>query len=181
MKAAVFLTEGFEETEAITTIDILRRGEVEVETVSLSGKKSATGAHGIPVEADTVFSGDVSSYGILVLPGGGGYVHYLENKDFTEALTSHFKAGKPVAAICAAPTVLGALGLLGGKTAVCYPGMEDDLGDAKRGDSAVAVDGELITSRGPATAVKFGLAIVEKLKGKEAADKVADAFLAKLA
>ena len=171
---AVFLADGFEEIEALTVVDIARRAGIETDMVSISAERSVTGSHDITVEADKVLSDvDFSALDMIVLPGG---MPGTTNLEACEALTSQVRAflesGKRVAAICAAPGILGRMGLLDGRTAVCYPSVEPDLKGATIPQTEVAVDGNLITSRGMGTALAFALAITEALCGKEKAQEL---------
>ena len=178
-KAAVFLIDGFEETEAIATVDILRRGEVEVTTVSLSGREMVNGKHGIQVRADSLFEnahGEV--FDMLVIPGGT--TDYTKHDLLLDLVRRYDEEGENLAAICAAPAVFGKAGILHGKKAVCYPGMESWLTGAVIGTGIVETDGHITTSKGPATSVFFALSLVEILKGKDVAQKVGDAFLVPL-
>jgi 4-methyl-5(b-hydroxyethyl)-thiazole monophosphate biosynthesis len=181
MKVFIFLAEGFEESEAVVTIDTIRRGKLDVTSVSITGKLQVTGAHGIPVTADILFEdADFSSGDMLILPGGMPGASNLNNHRGLKNLLKQFIAeGKRVAAICAAPLVLGGLDLLQGKKATAYPGFEDTLKGAERVEKGVVKDGNIITGRGPGFAFDFGLAIVEELKGKAIADEVATGLLLK--
>ncbi|HCC52341.1 MAG TPA: DJ-1 family protein, partial [Porphyromonadaceae bacterium] len=129
MKALVFLATGFEELEAIGTIDILRRGEIETVTVSVTGHKTVTGVHGIPVIADELFENiDCTRFDALVLPGGGpGSENLNKHEGLRKALVDAYENNRLLAAICASPRVFGSLGLLKGKKATCYPGIEPEL------------------------------------------------------
>ena len=178
-KAALFLIDGFEETEAIATADILRRGEVDLTTVSLTGKDMVMGKHGIEVRADALFA-DVKDkpFDMLVIPGGT--TDYTEHEGLLNLVRRYDVEKKNLAAICAAPSVFGKAGILHGKRAVCYPGMESWLTGASVGQEIVETDGHITTSRGPATAVFFALRLVEILQGKEMAQKVGEAFLVPL-
>lgn len=173
----VHLADGFEEIEALTIVDLLRRAELETQTVSMNGKKQVMGTHGIPVEADILYEDtDYESCEMIVLPGGMPGAANLGNH---QGLTSHIRCfadnGKYIAAICAAPMVFAAQGVLAGKKAVIYPGMEEHLtkGDALPQDEKVTVDGKIITSRGPATAMPFALKLVELFKGAAAVEELA--------
>lgn len=179
MKVFVFLAEGFEEIEAVGTIDILRRGELDVTTVSITGKNAVTGAHHIPVTADKLFAEvDFSNGAMLVLPGGmPGASHLNSHTGLKELLKQYVAEGKKIAAICAAPLVLGGLGLLQNKKATAYPGFEDTLQGATVVKHPVVKDGNIITGQGPGFALNFGLAIVEELQGKNKAADVAAAML----
>lgn len=172
MIVCLHLADGFEEIEAISVIDILRRADIAVQIVSLMGKKEVVGAHHITVIADVLFENvNYADIDMMILPGGGGGTQKMaEHAGLRQKLTQQAINGKWIAAICAAPTILGNLGLLVGKSATCYPGCESQLTGAIVGTSqSVIVDGKLITSRGPGTSLEFGLKIVEVLKGLELA------------
>ena len=178
-KVALFLTDGFEETEALATVDILRRGEVDVTTVSLTGKDMVDGKHGITVRADALFEKvRDEAFDMLVIPGGT--TEYTKHEGLLDLVRRYDGEKKNLAAICAAPAVFGTAGILHGKRAVCYPGMESWLTGAVIGDGIVETDGHITTSKGPATAVFFALKLLEILKGKDVAQKVGDAFLVPL-
>lgn len=169
MKVCVHLADGFEEVEAISVIDILRRAEIQVETVSIMGKKEVVGAHHIAVLADSLFETvDYKDVDMIILPGGGPGTKKLgEHLGLQEQILKHAQAGKWIAAICAAPTVLGKLGLLAGKKATCYPGCESELRGAEVTKGSVVLDGKIITSRGIGTTFEFALKIVEIFQGIE--------------
>ena len=169
----ILLGEGFEEIEALAPCDILRRGGEEVALVGIGGK-TICGGHGIAVTADlTVEEMDLAAMDLLVLPGGMGGVRSIEgSKAATTAIRYAAEHGKKIGAICAAPTILGKLGLLRGKTAVCYPGMEAELFGAKVQNAPVTVDGAIICSRAAGSAIPFGLALLSALRGKDAAEAV---------
>ncbi|GHT91163.1 4-methyl-5(B-hydroxyethyl)-thiazole monophosphate biosynthesis protein [Betaproteobacteria bacterium] len=178
-KVALFLIDGFEETEAITTLDILRRGEVTVTTISLSKKAWVTSKHGVTLQADTLFEeASRERFDMLVIPGGT--LAYTEHTGLLDWVRQHHQADKPLAAICAAPAVFGKAGILQGKKAVCYPGMESYLTGALIGHELVVTDGNLTTSRGPATAIFFALRLLELLRGSQVAKEVGDDFMAPL-
>jgi 4-methyl-5(b-hydroxyethyl)-thiazole monophosphate biosynthesis len=181
MKVFIFLANGFEETEAIATIDVLRRGGLDVTSVSISGTNAVEGAHGIKVFADKLFTETDFSRGVLlVLPGGmPGAANLNAHSGLKALLKQYATEGKKLAAICAAPLVLGGLDLLQGKQATAYPGFEDTLRGATFVERPVVTDGNIITGRGPGFALNFGLAIVEALQGKEKADEVAAGLLLK--
>lgn len=181
MKAFVFLATGFEEMEAIGTIDILRRGGVELTTVSVTGDRTVFGVHNIPVTADQLFDeADYTTADALVLPGGGPGSHMLNGHDqLKKLLVAHYQQSKLVAAICAAPLVFGGLGLLEGKKAICYPGVEPMLTGAIITDHPAVKDGNIITGKGPGLVFDFGLLVLETLQGKETADQVAKDLLLK--
>lgn len=178
-KVFIFLADGFEEIEAIAPIDILRRAELDVITVSISDSKTVTGAHGIKVEADQLFTettfGENDYY---VLPGGyDGMLNLSAHHGVNELLKKQHSEGKKLAAICASPSVLGKLGILEGKEAICYPGFEGKLTGAVISKKSVVEDGNVITGKGPGVAVQFALKIVESLKGKETASQVSDSLM----
>ena len=171
----MLLGTGFEETEAIAPLDLLRRAGVEVATVGVTGK-TVQGSHGIRVEAD-ILPGEMNlkDMEMIILPGGlGGVASARASQEALDALRYGWDNGRFVAAICAGPTVLADLGITSGKNATCYPGCEDQMGDAIM-DATVPVvrDGKLITGASAGCAVPFGLALVEALKGAEMADKIA--------
>lgn len=174
-KAYVFLAEGFEEMEAVTPLDLLRRVGVKAEFVSITGQKIVAGAHGISYAADVLFEeADFSVADALILPGGmPGTLHLKEHKGLANLLADAYSRGALICAICAAPLVLGSLGLLKGKTATIYPGMEEHLIGAMPSTEPVCMDGNIVTSRGPATAVPFGLKIAEMLAGNGQAETLA--------
>ena len=173
-KVFVFLADGFEEVEGLTVVDILRRAQIDTQMVSISGSRQITGAHGIGVTADSLFEEtDLENGTFYVLPGGMPGTKYLgEHKGLGELLVRKNAEGAGIAAICAAPSVLGDLGILKGHAAVCYPGMEERLAGAEVTKNEVEVSGRLITSRGMGTAIPFGLALVEAMHGKEQADEI---------
>ena len=171
----VLLGTGFEEVEAIAPVDLLRRSGVSVLTVGVDGK-AVTGSHGITVEADiTLEQMDLTDLEMIVLPGGlGGVATARSSQGALDALRFAYENNKFVAAICAGPTVLADLGITDGKKATCYPGCEDGMGSACMQENAAAVrDGMLITGTSAGCAIPFGLALIEALKGKEEADRIA--------
>lgn len=180
-----FLADGFEEIEALTPVDILRRAGVEVITVSLSNDKMAVGAHGIAVNADMTiseaaarFSG--SSADMIILPGGmPGAKNLDENNLVDRFVKASADAGKYVAAICAAPMILGKRGLLNGKRATCYPGFEEYLEGAVVTGGRVEVDGNMITACGMGAALEFAIELCKILKGDTEAEKIASSVLVK--
>lgn len=165
----IHLATGYEEIEALAVCDMLRRVDEEVKLVSLTGDKTVESVHGIKVEADILFEeADYDVCTMLVLPGGLPGTEGLRQHAGLEAQIRKFAAeNRPIAAICAAPTVLGDYGVLQGKKATVYPGMEDKLTGADVIDASVVCDGNLITSQGPATAVDFALAVVNFIRGEE--------------
>lgn len=178
-KAAVLLADGFEEIEAVTPIDILRRAGVEVLVAGISGKH-ATGAHGLVVNADVLATELGDDLNLLVFPGGMPGSKNLGESPVAESLAKRLHAsGKLVAAICAAPVfTLGAWGLLNGKRATCYPGMEGMFpAEVAFVPERVVMDGNIITSRGPGTATEFSLSLAALVAGPEKADEIAKAIV----
>jgi len=176
MRVLCLLVDGFEEIEMITPVDLLRRAGIEVVVASLQ-RKTAVGRSGIRVEADvSLVSLDTARFDLLLIPGGPGVAN-LRKDGRAATLASEFAAaGKPVAAICAAPLVLMDAGLLDGKRFTAHQSVRNILSGAL--DERVVEDGILITSRGAGTAMDFGLALVERLAGKAAAEQVAAAIMA---
>ena len=168
----VHLAEGFEEIEAVTIIDVLRRAELNVITVSITGKTQVTGSHHIEIRADFLFEEvDYSKGMLIVLPGGmPGAKHLNEHPGLKSKVIEYQKSGKFLAAICAAPMVLGNLGLLKGKKAVCYPGFESYLIGSDLSIKPFMTDDKMITGRGVGAALQFSLEIVRILKGEEFAE-----------
>lgn len=180
MKTAyVFLADGFEEIEALATVDILRRAGVEVTTVSINPTPVVTGAHGVPVSADALLTDDsFENADLLVLPGGmPGAANLDANEKLCTLLNTYAEAGKMTGAICAAPMVLGHLGLLVGKKATCYPGFESHLEGADYTAAMVEKDGQIITGKGPAAVFPFAFALAEALVGKEVVEHVKQGML----
>lgn len=179
MNAYLFLATGFEEIEAITTVDILRRGGVKVTTVSITGEHAVCGLHQIPVTADILFEdADFADGDAFILPGGGmGSQMLNKNEALKQLLVCKHEQNKWIAAICAAPLVLGGLGLVKEKKATCYPGIEPQLTGAILTHEPAVIDGNIITGKGPGLAFSFGLTILSALQGHEVADKVAGDLL----
>ena len=170
----MLLGTGFEETEAVAPLDLLRRAGVQVLTVGVNGKHIA-GSHGIVVEADiTIGEMDLTNMEMIIIPGGlGGVASLRASEAALAALRFGWENGKYVAAICAGPTILADLGITDGLRATCYPGHEKYMGSAKmQENAAVVTDGKLITGTSAGCAIPFGIALVEALKGKEAAETV---------
>ena len=165
-KVAVMLAEGFEEGEALTIVDIIRRANIECHTISTVGEK-VCGCHDIVVKADSIISDDVKEYDMVVLPGGlPGATNLRDDDRVIKLLKEMNKAGKFVCAMCAAPIVLGKAGVLEGKNFTAYVGYDEKIettGSFK--EDSVVVDGNLITSRGPATAYAFAYKLVDVLGG----------------
>ena len=174
-KVAVILAEGFEEVEAIAPVDLLRRAKIDCVTVSLAEERLVPSSRAIPILADKSWDeADFDEFDGVVLPGGlAGTERLMADPRVKALLRQFFAAGKLTAAICAAPTVLAKAGVLEGKRAICYPGLEEKLEGALVTCEEVVRDGTVITSRGMGTSVPFGLALVEYFLGKEAADALA--------
>ena len=176
----VFLADGFEEVEALTCVDVMRRAGMPVTTVSINAGLEVTGAHGVTVLADAVLDNcDCGDAEWLVLPGGmPGATHLAACPALCRELVAQHGRGGKVAAICASPAVvLAPLGILEGREAVCYPGMEATQGGARWGDAPVAVDGPVVTGNGPAAAARFALALVAQSLGEDQAAQVAAGML----
>ena len=170
----MLLGTGFEETEAIAPLDLLRRAGLQVQTVGLNGK-IIYGGHGIGVEADiTIDQLDLTQLEMVILPGGLGGVASIRGCAMAmDAIRFAYENNKYTAAICAGPTVLADLGIVNGKKATCYPGCEAQMGSAVMVDAAAVTDGKLITGTSAGCAVPFGLALIAALKGQEEADRIA--------
>lgn len=178
-KVFVFLANGFEEIEGLTVVDLLRRAEIETLMVSITGKREVTGSHGITVMADDLFENIDSEEGTLfVLPGGMPGTRCLaEHEGLGELLKRASSDGRRVAAICAAPSVLGGLGILKGKKATCYPGFEEKLEGAETSVQSVVVSENVTTSRGMGTAIPFALALIAQLKDQKTADDLGKSII----
>ncbi len=173
-KVAIFLASGFEEIEALTVVDLLRRVHVDIDMVSITGEKRAIGAHDIVVETDKIINQlNFSEYDMLILPGGmPGTLNLEACEVLMNQVDTFYQQEKYVAAICAAPSILGHKGMLDGRKACCYPGFEKDLNGAEVSMEPVCVDGKIITARGMGCAIEFGLKIVEILLDGETAMKL---------
>jgi 4-methyl-5(b-hydroxyethyl)-thiazole monophosphate biosynthesis len=177
-KALIILAEGFEEVEAVTAIDVLRRGDVEVVIAALGSSLSVKGAHGIEVAADAYLeSVKNDTYEAVVLPGGGlGTENLMASSTVKTLLQTQKESNRLICAICAAPSILGHKGLLKGKEAIAYPGFESDLEGAVISDKSVVRDDNIITAKGAGVAVDFGLEIVAALSCKEKSDEIRKAI-----
>ncbi|MDR1135650.1 MAG: DJ-1/PfpI family protein [Clostridiales Family XIII bacterium] len=175
----VYLADGFEEIEALTVVDILRRADITVQTVSMMRDLFVTGAHDIPIIADMLFEDITHEHcRMMILPGGGpGSQRLLKHEGLRTALIECAEAGGKLAAICAAPMVLAHAGLLDGKAATIYDGMQDELPKASYTKQNVVIDGNIITSRGPGTAMQFAIKLVDILAGEGTAAHVASALI----
>ena len=168
----VLLATGFEDIEALAPVDIMRRAGLPVETVSTTGAEIVESAHAVGIKADKLLADiDFSKADMMVLPGGlPGSTNLDVCTPLTKAITAHYAAGKPIAAICAAPLVFGHLGILKGKKATCYPGVESELAGATYTAAIVEQDNNIITGKGPAAAFEFGYMIVDYFKGAGASN-----------
>ena len=177
-KVFIFLAEGFEEIEGLTVVDLLRRAKIDITMVSVTGNINVTGSHQITTITDVLFEeANFSDADMLVLPGGmPGTAHLMKHAGLDKLLKKQHALGKPLAAICAAPSVLGAKGLLAGKNATCYPGYEESLIDAKICNSSVVTDGNITTSKGMGTSIDFSLSLIRSIKGEDEARKIAEAI-----
>ena len=175
----LFIATGTEELEALGTADIIRRAGLDLQIISITGQRIVTGAHGIRIEADALLSeADFFDADMLVLPGGmPGSTNLATCEDLNERIRDHVYLNRPVAAICAAPLVLGRLGMLDGKRATCYPGIEGELTGATCTGALVEQDGLFITGKGPAAVFEFAYAIVERMKDKATADALRQGML----
>lgn len=178
-KAYAFLAEGFEEVEALAVIDVLRRADIDMKMVSINNEKAVTGSHGITIMADELFA-DIKDddADLYFLPGGlRGTNNLGSHEELCTLLKDKFAAGRHIAAVCAAPSVLGKLGILHGKKATCYPGFEDKLIGAtvltEDRSIRVVTDGNVTTSRGMGTSVELGLELTAVLIDRATADKLA--------
>ena len=160
-RLGIFIADGCEEVEALTVVDIVRRAKLEIDMISINGTKQVTSSRNVTFMTDTTKEeADFSAYDGIILPGGmPGTVHLGEDDTVSQVIREFAKEGKLVAAICAAPSVLGQAGILNGKKAACHPGFEEKLTGAEVFFSPVVCDGNVITSRGMGTAVPFGLAV----------------------
>ena len=169
MKAFLFLATGFEEIEATTPMDVLRRAGIDLQIISTTGKREVVGAHNISIVSDALFEDvDLTTADVLILPGGmPGAANLNKHNALKDLNVDYNNKGKYIAAICAAPLVFGGLGLLQGKNAICYPGFESQLTGAIISKQTVVQDGNIITGKGPAYAMQFSLQLVATLCGEE--------------
>lgn len=176
-KALVLMAEGFEEIELTSIVDILRRGGV---TVTIAGLKDGitTGARGIRMQPDASLDNIKEMYDIIILPGGSpGYVNLGSDRRVIELVNRYNADGKIIAAICAAPSVLVKAGILAGKNATIFRGMENELKNAVYVDKPVVEDGNILTSQGPGTAMEFAIALLKRLTGEKKAREVQEKLL----
>jgi protein deglycase len=179
-KIAVHLAEGFEEIEAVSIIDVLRRADIETLVVSVTTEKAVTGSHNIQITADILFEEvDYSSVDMIVLPGGlPGANNLKDHAGLAKHILNFHRNGKPLGAICAAPIVLGNLGILENQKATCFPGFENQLKGAEVTGAEVETSGKIITGKGAGVAIKFALKIVETIKGKTFAEELGRKMIA---
>lgn len=180
-KVLVFLVNGFEEIEAMAPIDLLRRAGIIVDTVSINEDNQVTSSRKITVLTDkTIDEINFENYEMIVIPGGPGTENYMKSEKLLEKL-KEFSINRKLGAICAAPTILSALGILNGKQAICFPACEPDL--IKDGaiivNQDVVKDNNIITSRGAGTAIDFSLALIEELLGKNKSHEIRKEILYK--
>jgi 4-methyl-5(b-hydroxyethyl)-thiazole monophosphate biosynthesis len=182
-KVCVLLAQGFEEIEATAVIDVLRRAEVDVVTLAVKGAGpgglDVTGSHAITVRADrTLAAGAGETWEMIILPGGvPGSSHLRDDPDVQALIRKQSQAGRKLAAICAAPIALGSAGVLQGKRATSYPGLEAQLPGATYSQERVVRDGNVVTSRGPGTSLEFALELVSQLRSSEVAQKLRQGML----
>ena len=178
-KVYIFLADGFEDIEGLTVVDLLRRAEIEIHTVSIKNTKEVQTAHGICLLTDEVFGEvDFSDADMLVLPGGmPGTTNLNDHAGVRRVVKDFYEEGKYVAAICAAPTVLANLGILKGKRITCFPTVENQIQGAVITRMPATVDGNIITGRGAGTAIDFALKLIDALSGPDKAREIAEAIL----
>jgi protein deglycase len=171
---ALFLAPGFEEIEAVSIIDVLRRAGFPVTTVSVSGDRLVTGSHEITIMADHIFQEyDPKGTDMIILPGGmPGTVHLYSHTGLMDLIKKFATEKKPIGAICAAPMILGNMGILNGKEATCFPGFEKYLEGAKVKDKKIVTYDHIITGKGPGCAIEFALGVITMLSSKENSDKI---------
>lgn len=170
----MFLADGFEEVEAIATLDVIRRANIDIKTVGVK-ETTVTGSHGIPVVCDVTAENVVLNDELtgVILPGGMPGTNNLWNSETVKNTVEFcYKNNRLVCAICAAPLILGRIGILKGKKAVCFPGFENELIGAEISDGYVCVDGNVITAKGMGSAIDFGIAVVSAIKGPETASNL---------
>ena len=173
-KLGIFIADGCEEVEALTVVDIVRRAKLDIDMISINGTRQVTSSRKVTFMTDTTKEeADFSAYDGIILPGGmPGTINLGKSETVTKAAVYCAENGKITAAICAAPSVLGKLGILKGKKATCFPGFEKELEGATYTAAPVEIDGNVITGKGAGCAILFGKAIVEKAVSAEAANKV---------
>ncbi|MEA4937774.1 MAG: DJ-1 family glyoxalase III [Paludibacter sp.] len=175
----IFLADGFEEIEALAPVDVFRRAGMDVTTISINNDLYVRGAHDITIKADACFSDmDFNSEFLIFLPGGMPGAANLDNHvGLKKLIENQVDKGREIAAICAAPFVLGKMGLLKNKEAICYPGYEHLLKDARISSSAIVKSDNIFTAKGPGVAVAFALKIIENISGSKVAEQIAKAMI----
>lgn len=178
-KVCVLLAEGFEEIEALTVVDLLRRARIYVDTAAVADEYMVRGSHGIAVQTEDLFSEvDFEDFDMLVLPGGlPGTTNLGDHSGVRKVIRDFAEKDKYIAAICAAPTLLGSLGLLKGKRVTCYPSMEKQISGAVLTGAPVMSDGNIITGQGVGAAIEFALNLIAVLMGDEKAQEIAEAIV----
>lgn len=178
-KVYIFLADGFEDIEGLTVVDLMRRADIDIRTISIKESREVTTSHGITLMTDGIFNEtDFSDADMLVLPGGMPGTRYLgEYGPLCDLLTEHYGKGGRIAAICAAPSVFAELGFLKGRKATSYPSFMDRLDGAETVTDSVVVDGNVTTSRGMGTAIDFGLTLISQLLGAEKAQEIAESII----
>lgn len=177
-KIILFLADGFEEIEALTVVDVLRRASICCDTVSISEKLEVNGAHNIKVIADMKIKDIISKYDGVILPGGMPGTTNLQNSKYVlDTLIEYNEEGKLIGAICAATIVLSSAGIINGKNVTSYPGFEDDLKESFYKQDIVVRDGNIITSRGAGTAFDFAMAIMDYLGYEEQGKELKDSMI----
>lgn len=178
-QACIFLATGYEEVEMLTVVDMLRRAKISIDMVSITGQKEVTSSHNVTITADKILSElNFDEAEMLILPGGiPGTPNLRACEPLCRKLKEFAANGKKVAAVCAAPTILGELEILAGKKATCYPSFADKLATGDYVKQPVVTDGNVITSRGMGTCIEFAGAIIEALKDKTTADAVKKAII----
>ena len=182
-KIYLFLADGFEEVEALTVVDLLRRANIDVKTISINKEKNVIGRSGINVISDLIYDENMNfdDGDGIGLPGGApGFINLQNHTGVTNLLKEYFEKSKLICAICAAPTVLGSIGILKDKKAVCFPGMENMLNSKEIGNSGTVIDDNIITSKGIGTAIEFSLAIIEKLLGDTIKNQISESIVYKI-
>lgn len=174
-----FFAEGLEEIEGLAVVDVLRRAGIETEIVSITGNRQVTGSHNITIQADKCIQDvDIDRADVIFLPGGmPGTLNLAGCEELMKAVQHFYESGKRLAAICAAPSILGNLGILKGKKATCYPGFEDKLLGAEYCSDKVVTDGTITTAKGMGAAIELGLELIRILQGEEAAEKMKNSII----
>ncbi len=173
-RVIILIADGFEETEALAPLDVMRRAGFDVQLISISESLNVCSSHNVKITADALLGDGIGEYDLLMLPGGmPGTKNLLADERVCNEVRRAAQKDKVVAAICAAPMILGRLGLLKGKKATCFPGFENELEGAKHINIPVVTDGKIITGRGAGAAVEFGLALITALDGSDKSFEIA--------